>query len=229
MKRILALLFALCLLGSLVACHAGHGHEDETKPAQTQKLTYLDGNVSQDEVDEFLTLLTQAQSEGKFQGLSTVRADWYNVTPKEVSDGSEYTIFKEATSCASLVMIDGKLYEICESFGGYGFVNAILWDFDKNGTKDLLVASSAGSGAHTASISLFNTTTFTSLPVYSSTANDLFVLAAASTEGSVGLYICAAKIEVKDNNMARLSYAATRILGSVSVSQSGQPVFNEMK
>ncbi|MBQ8431254.1 MAG: hypothetical protein IJX28_00065 [Clostridia bacterium] len=229
MKRFLSLFFVLCLVVSLAACHAGHDHGDETQtPTQTQKLNYLDGNVSQDSVDEFLTLLTQAQSAGQFAGLSTERANWYNVTPTEVSASSDYTIFKESTSCASLVLIDGALYELCPSFGGYGFVNATLCDVDGNGTKDLLVASSSGSGVHTATVSLFNATTHTSTEVYRTTETDLFVLAATTTEGGVGMYVCAAKIEIKNNNPAQLSYAATRLLGTVAI-QNGQAVFQPMK
>ena len=51
-------------------------------------------------------------------------------------------------------MVDNEVYPLCESFGGFGFVNAIPCDFDNDGNKDLFVASSWGSGLHRSVISV---------------------------------------------------------------------------
>ena len=68
-------------------------------------------------------------------------------------------IFKFSNSYVSLALIDGEVYEICTSFGGYGFFNAVPWDYDEDGTMDLLIASSWGSGMHRSEISVFNVKT----------------------------------------------------------------------
>ena len=125
-------------------------------------------------------------------------------------------------------MIDNEVYTLCEWFGGYGFVNAVPCDFDNDGNKDLLVASSWGSGLHRSIISVFNSTTKESTVIYdtSTTDNpqiDLFVAISTPSfsskdPSSLPIYYQVYSTEIKsnDNNLADLSYVATGVVGSIS-------------
>lgn len=103
-------------------------------------------------VTEFLAL-------AKEKGINIdENATVYNLTPQEVADNTDYRIFKEMTDFGSYVTVDGEIYELCNSFGGFGFHNASVCDFDNNGVLDLIVRSSWGSGMHRDEISVFNMT-----------------------------------------------------------------------
>ena len=58
------------------------------------------------------------------------------------------------------------MYRICKSFGGYGFIDAVPWDYDGNGVIDLLITSSCGSGFTFLEISVFDACTKESILVY---------------------------------------------------------------
>ncbi len=106
-----------------------------------------------DGVAEFLNL-------AKEKGINIdENATVYNLTPKEVADNTNYRIFKEMTDFGSYVTVDGEIYVLCSSFGGWGFHTASPCDFDNNGVIDLIVRSSWGSGMHRDEISVFNMTT----------------------------------------------------------------------
>lgn len=103
-------------------------------------------------VNEFLALARE-------KGINIdENATVYNLTPQEVADNTDYRIFKEMTDFGSYVTVGGEIYELCNSFGGFGFHNASTCDFDNNGTLDLIVRSSWGSGMHRDEISVFNMT-----------------------------------------------------------------------
>lgn len=109
-------------------------------------------NGEREGVNEFLAL-------AKEKGINIdENATVYNLTPQEVADNTDYRIFKEMTEFGSYVTVGGEIYELCNSFGGFGFHNASVCDFDNNGVLDLIVRSSWGSGMHRDEISVFNMT-----------------------------------------------------------------------
>ena len=191
---------------------------------------------SKDSVDEFMAIVGEAEIGELSAGMKLEKERCYNVTPPSVAAQTDIRIFKFGDSCVSLALIDGEVYSLCESFGGFGFVNAVPWDFDGDGNLDLLISSSWGSGLHRSLISVFNTTTKESIVVYdtSTTDNpsvDLFVstdspsfLSSDFQETPIDYTVYSASIHVNHDNFADLSYTATGIIGSVVV-ENGRPVF----
>lgn len=137
---------------------------DAVKP-----LLYKDNTAVLDEdVKELLALLDK-------KGIKTENpSEVYNVTPERIKNETNYKIFKDMTDCASYVLVEGEVYQVCTYFGGSGFQNALPCDFDKNGVIDLLVLSSWGSGMHREEISVFNTETKESELLFS-TFNERFL------------------------------------------------------
>lgn len=232
MKRFFCLFLTGILLMSLTACSANSNNSDKEDISSE----YMTTPCSKDSVDDFMKIIGEAELDGLSAGMILDKEHCYNVTPVSVAAQTDIKIFKFSDSCVSLALIDGSVYPICTSFGGYGFVNAVPWDYDEDGNLDLLIASSWGSGLHRSEISVFNTSTKESIIVYdtASTDNpsiDLFVAANSPSFSSkdtadhpVFYEIYSANIEVKNHNLADLSYTATGIIGSVVV-ENGAPVF----
>jgi len=236
MKHIFCLFILGVLLAFLTACHANVGSTDVTEiPAE-----YMTTSCTKESVDELIAIIGEVELGGLSTGMKLDKEQCYNVTPRSVAAQTDIKLFTFSDSCISLVLIDGEVYSICESFGGYGFVNAVPWDYDEDGNLDLLVASSWGSGLHRSIISVFNTQTMESIDVYDTSDTndsyvDLFVAVASpspSSENSsdlpVSYLVCTADIEVNNDNFADLSYTATGVVGSV-VTKNGVPAFKPMK
>ena len=228
MKRTSCLLLAFILLFLLCSC------KDDTS------YDAMKTNISKDYVPEFMELLgEEIELGGLSSGMVLDKEHCYNVTPLQVAAETDMKIFKFSDSCVSLVLLDNKIYNLCESFGGYGFVNAVPCDFDNDGNKDLLVASSWGSGLHRSIISVFNSVTKESTIIYdtSDTDNpsiDLFIAAATPSFSSkeiedlpIYYQVYSAEITVNDTenyNLADLSYVATDLVGSIEI-ENGTPTF----
>lgn len=232
MKRLFYLLLTGIVLISLTGCQTNTDNSDKNE----NNVDYMTTSCIKDYVDEFMSIIGEVELGGLSTGMTLDKKHCYNVTPLSVAEQTDIKIFKFSDSCVSLALIDGEVYSICESFGGYGFVNAVPWDYDEDGNLDLLVASSWGSGLHRSIISVFNTTTKESIAVYdtSDTDNpsaDLFVAAVSPSFSSKELQdlpiyyqVYSANIKVNDNNLADLSYTTTGVIGSV-VDENGAPVF----
>ena len=122
---------------------------------------------SRDGVEEFMAAFALTYPNGIVRGYSEIENNCYNVTPADVARETDVRVFKFSDSCASYAYVDGAVYDLCESFGGYGFLNAVPWDYDQDGQMDLLTASSWGSGIHRAEISVFNRAKKRSEVIYS--------------------------------------------------------------
>ena len=227
MKRILSATILLLLLASLCSCQL---ISDLVKNGEKE---YKSLPCTKDDIDEFLSI-ADLKGEGLLEGYDLSEGNLYNVTPTEVKAETDYKIFKASDSCASFILVDGEIYPICKFFGGYGFVNAIPWDYDGNGVIDLLVASSSGSGIHCSEISLFNATTKESSVVYVSSPDeriDLIIRAespafSSKDPGSLPTYynIYSVSIKATDANLAELSYLVTERIGRIELTD-GEPVF----
>ena len=122
---------------------------------------------SKDGVEEFMPAFALTHPNGIGWGYHTEEAYCYNVTPISVAEETDIRVFKFSDSGASYAYVDGAVYDLCESFGGFGFLNAVPWDYDRDGQTDLLTASSWGSGIHRTEISVFNRAKKTSEVIYS--------------------------------------------------------------
>lgn len=233
MKRMLCIFCVITMLFLLCSCE--NDSSDKVNEYDSMKT-----NISKEHVTEFMELLGgEIELDGLLSGFVLDEEHCYNVTPTQVAAETNMKIFKFSDSCISLVLLDNKTYTLCESFGGFGFINAIPCDFDNDGNKDLLVASSWGSGLHRSIISVFNSVTKESTVIYdtSDTDNpsiDLFVAATTpsfSSKEIEDLSICyqvySAKITINDMenyNLADLSYVATDLVGSIEI-ENNIPTF----
>lgn len=232
MKRFFCILSLIVILCSLCSCK-------ENTPTINKHET-MKTNMGKDYVEEFMALLGgEIELGGLLNGMVLDEEHCYNVTPPQVTAETDMKIFKFSDSCISLVLLDNKIYNLCESFGGYGFVNAVPCDFDNDGNKDLLVASSWGSGMHRSIISVFNSVTKESTVLYDTSTTDtpsvdLFVSTATPSFSSkeiedlpIYYQVYSAEITVNDMeeyNLADLSYVATDLVGSIEI-ENGTPVF----
>ena len=127
---------------------------------------------SKDGVEAFMAAFAPAYPNGIIHGYHEEEARCYNVTPDRVARETDIRIFKFSDSAASYAFVDGAVYDLCESTGGYGFLNAVPWDYDRDGLMDLLTASSCGSGISRAEISVFSRVWKTSKVIYSTLYED---------------------------------------------------------
>ena len=81
-----------------------------------------------------------------------------NVTPEEVLETTGCRIFKDPDSCESYLADGERCSVLGTGFGGYGFTSAVPWDYDGNGTVDLLYTYSWGSGMHRSILALYDRT-----------------------------------------------------------------------
>ncbi len=232
-----------CMLFSSCATTANdseaNGSDSETSQISTQE--WMHTECSKDYVKEFMSILETVKGDGLLSGYVLDEEHCYNVTPSAVSLSTDIKIFKFSDSCASFALIDGEVYEICISFGGYGFFNAVPWDYDEDGTTDLLIASSWGSGMHRSEISVFNVKTKESTVICTSvesgsgnTDQDWFV-ATQSPNSYTGdleespIYYIVYSAEIKsDDSLVDLSYLAKSCVGSI-VLEDRTPVFHPYK
>lgn len=233
MKRWFSVFMVISILFVMCSCSGELPNNDDSEPAEQD---FMSAVCSKDSVDEFMTAAGNMQGAGLLSGFTFTEENCYNVTPMQVAAVTDIKIFKFSDSCASFALIDGEIHEICVSFGGYGFVNAVPCDFDNDGNIDLLIASSWGSGLHRSQISVFNTKTKESTVVYDTTATDNpqvdLVVAAVSPAFSskdpqdlpIYYHIYSAEIRFNNNNGADLSYAPIEMIGSVEL-ENGAIVF----
>ncbi|MGN0557689.1 MAG: hypothetical protein ACI4IV_07570 [Acutalibacteraceae bacterium] len=220
------MILAVILLCALCSC----GHSADPAAGEEKYTT----DISKDYVDEFLAAVGEMKGDRLLSGVEINKDNCYNVTPEQVAEETNIRIFKCSDSAASFAMVDGAVAELCASFGGYGFVNAVPCDFDNNGVTDLLVASSWGSGLHRSEISVFNAETLQSTVIYDSfhsddPAVDLIVSERSPISLVMGNFpsiytVYTAKIEVNNDNFADLSCVSTAVVGTVS-SENGSAVF----
>lgn len=205
MKKFLCVLCVFAILSCFCSCNDDNSHiANEYETMKT--------SITKDSVKEFMSLMEKFEPSGLISGYEINEKNCYNVTPVEVAAETNMKIFKFSDSCASFVMLDGEIYTLCDWFGGYGFVNAVPCDFDEDGNKDLLVASSSGSGIHCSVISVFNSVSKESTVLYNTMTTDLMVTRSTAdsftndSEIDEKPYysILSVKIDVANNNFADL-------------------------
>lgn len=195
--------------------------------------------VSKDHVPEFIALMGGEQAlSGLLSGYMIDEAHCFNVTPPAVASETDMQIFKFSDSCLSFVLLDNQIYQLCGSFGGYGFVDAIPWNFDDDGQLDLLVCSSWGSGMHRSEISVFNPVTKESTLILDglTTADpyaDVVVfplspaLSSMQDKYPVWFHVFTVDISLNDKenyNFADLSWTLKEDIGYI-IMENGEPVF----
>ena len=171
-KSVAGFLIVLFLCVLLSSCAFVANNTSDSKSSRNDTQEWMHTEYSKDHVREFMSVFDIPEGESLISGYQFDEDHCYNVTPTAVSLSSDVKIFKFSDSCLSFVLIDNEVYELCWSFGGFGFFNAVPWDYDADGTMDLLVASSWGSGMHRSVISVFNVKTKQETILYTSLATD---------------------------------------------------------
>lgn len=174
---------------------------------------------SKDGVEELLDITGTITGDNLLSGVTVDFVDLYNVTTTAVAEQTGIGIFKSASSCMTLALIDGEVYELCESFGGYGFHNAVPCDFDGDGNLDLLVAASWGSGYHRTEISVFNTQTKESTVL---TAMGCDLMVADHGGGEYGVY--AVDLTCVSGGLLLQSATVQNQVGTI-IPQNGEAIF----
>ena len=221
MKRIFCIFCVITMLFLLCSCK-----DDSYQKANEYES--MKTSATKESVKEFISLLGNIEPNGLISGNQFDEETCYNVTPPGVATETNMKIFKFSDSCASFVMVDNEVYPLCESFGGFGFVNAIPCDFDNDGNKDLFVASSWGSGLHRSVISVFNSVSKESTILYDTSTTDTpntDLIVAQSTaniftddpdiDEKLFYSVLSVKINVENNNFAKLSYVVNGFEGYI--------------
>ena len=244
MKRILALLVCAAALLCVSAC----GKEQApgaSEPGSSDGGHYgwMQTECSKESVKEFMAIIGgEVEGAGLLEGSKLDEEHCYNVTPERVAQETDIKIFKFSDSCATFALIDGGVFEICRSFGGWGFFNAVPWDYDKDGTTDLLIASSWGSGVHCSEISVFDCKTKTSKVIATSFDSDMFdnsedwyadwfidvqTPSLKTDDEELSYVVYSARVE-PDEDMeyygVKLFYSAKSCVGTIEV-ENGEPCF----
>lgn len=205
MKRWAALLFAAVFAFSCSAARA-----------ESADGTVYEAPCSKNGVNEFMSAFEAANPSGILNGYPASEEYCYNVTPDIVAAETDIQIFKFGNSCESFAMVDGAVYPLCKGFGGFGFLNAMPWDYDGDGQTDLMIASSWGSGIHRSEISVFSRAAKTCTLIYSTMFEqepqiDLAVFLEAPTQGTAP-EIVLRQVKIlcpEDYNFASLRYQVT--------------------
>ena len=211
MKRWIAGILALLLTLACAGAWA-ESPEDAAVQAPGPEGEIINVPCTKEGVPEFMAALTLAGDSGTFIYGNAGEAACYNVTPERVAAETDIQIFKFSDSCQSFALVDGAAYDLGGCFGGYGFLNAVPWDYDGDDQIDLLVASSWGSGIHRTEISVFIRAEKTAKVLYSTmydswNAPDL----AVSLDEDIGeAALMEVQVLFQDYDFAHLSF---RVIG----------------
>ena len=129
----LVVLFLCMFLSSCSTTNESEANGSDSETSQISTQEWMHTECSKDYVKEFMSILETVKGDGLLSGYDLDEEHCYNVTPSAVSESTYIKIFKFSDSCASFALIDGEVFEICSSFGGYGFFNAVPWDYDEDG------------------------------------------------------------------------------------------------
>ena len=90
-----------------------------------------------------------------------------DVSSEEIRAETGCRIFRDDAFGGLFYLVDGeRCGELGISFGGYGLCSAVPWDYDENGTVDLLYTYSWGSGMHRSILALFDRTKWEERELY---------------------------------------------------------------
>ena len=139
----------------------------------------------------------------------------YNITPPDVAEGMDCQIFKCNTSCLSILVYNDGIYELGISFGGYGVVDMLLYDYTGDGVPELLYTYSWGSGIHRSCAAYFDFTISTSVPL-DYTAGEEEMMLVSNENGGISLYAAALKSDSDENIFTEYSLEAGVYLTEVT-------------
>lgn len=104
---------------------------------------------SSDGVEDFRKRFDEQHTEGEV-------GRYYNVTPEDISQDYDFSIFKSDLTCFSLLLYNNETYPLGECFGGYGVTSFAVADLNKDGAFELYFTYSWGSGIPRSEVGYFD-------------------------------------------------------------------------
>ena len=191
MKKLIALLLSMTFILALVGCSSDRStqtsNETNNPSKNTQESTSNEINNpsknTQSETGYFIPDYDTTNNLHCDVFLKNLKSDGYirggekdynyntdnitcivNITPKSISDEtSDIEVFCVDTHC--FLMVNHIIYRY-DTFGGFHH-QLCLWDYDNNGTKDLVSYNTSGSGLAYMSVGIFDLTSFEEIQVIS--------------------------------------------------------------
>lgn len=172
----------ICLIFCLIlsACNAeGHRESIQTDVGDQQVYEALYANLTREGTDEFMALLSPMMEDGHiigewqdwagYGGECTVES-CYNVTPLGFFERTGVRIFKFDFDL-SFFLFNSVIYPV-GLFGGHGLLSAVPFDYDLNGTEDILYSYSWGNHSSRCDVAVFNVETCESMVIHSTSNTD---------------------------------------------------------
>ena len=179
MKKLIALVLLMTFIFSLAGCSLDRSTQEnasnETNNSSKDLLSSIGycvpnyGSTNELHCDKFLKILKRdgyirgGEKDYNYNTDNITRI--VNITPKSISDEtSDIEVFYvDDTKC--FLMVDHTIYRY-DTFGGFHH-QLCLWDYDLNGTKDLVSYNTSGSGVSYMSVDVFDLTSFERIQVIS--------------------------------------------------------------
>ena len=177
MKKLIALILSMTFMLALAGCSS-----NRTTPASSLNETNNPSSITHGETGYFIPDYDTTNNLHCDEFLENLKSDGYirggekdynyntnnitrivNITPKSISDeASDIEVFCVMdTHC--FLMVNHTIYRY-DTFGGYHH-QLCLWDYDRNGTKDLVSYNTSGSGLSYMSVDIFDLTSFERIQV----------------------------------------------------------------
>lgn len=160
-----------------------------------------------------------------------------DVSSEEIRTETGCRIFTDDAFGGLFYLADGeRCSELGLSFGGYGLCSAVPWDYDENGTVDLLYTYSWGSGMHRSILALFDRTKWEEQDLYGyfpdsdSPGSDLLVERETDEGGAPAYTVYAVDVQVQGYDPLNLRFIKKEEAGVVSAvrvdgEENVQPLF----
>ena len=177
MKKLIALVLLMTFIFSLAGCSLDRSTQEnasnETNNSSKDLLSSIGycvpnyGSTNELHCDKFLKILKRdgyirgGEKDYNYNTDNITRT--VNITPKSISDETSDIEVFWVSDAHCFLMVNHTIYRY-DTFGGYHH-QLCLWDYDNNGTKDLVSYNTSGSGLSYMSVDIFDLTSFEGIQV----------------------------------------------------------------
>ena len=179
MKKLIAFILSMTFMLALAGCSS-----DRRTEASTSNETNNPSKNTQSETGYFIPDYNTTNNLHCDEFLENLKSDGYirggekdynyntdnitrtvNITPKSISDETSDIEVFWVSDAHCFLMVNHTIYRY-DTIGGYHH-QLCLWDYDNNGTKDLVSYNTSGSGLFYMSVDIFDLTSFEQIQVIS--------------------------------------------------------------
>ena len=177
MKKLIALILSMTFMLALAGCSS-----DRRTPASISNETNNPSQITHGETGYFIPDYDTTNNLHCDEFLENLKSDGYirggekdynyntdnitrivNITPKSISDETSDIEVFWVSDAHCFLMVNHTIYRY-DTFGGYHH-QLCLWDYDSNGTKDLVSYNTWGSGLSYMSVDILDLTSFERIQV----------------------------------------------------------------